>query len=591
MSRVNVNQLISNGQTVNTSDLFDLINYDDQSINDVLDNAKVLANYTALRSYNGRAKTVRISQSGIAGLFYLDTSDTTSQDNGGTIIVSGNRRYKRFVDTNVYISWFRTVPKGSNDTIGLQNALKYVFDNNKCLVIDDDVYTTRVSVSNGKGSISCTTGIIYAHSDTPIINSYDNMLIDFRNSVTYSNLDLKVDLGGKGHSGIFVRGGNNTIRTETRNSVSQSGQISGTRGLLVSGDYCQVPFVKCSNFISIPEQGDGASALTVAGYAKATQVGKIIAEGGSGALLNNGQGTQVESIYLDGCLDNGVYDIEGAKDLKIGSVYAINCPDEVVVFNRSLRGRVDNVYAINCGRGVGVTNAVSPSIGTIFWKVDSDSLISSGSALFSRPNQTEQTNEITVDKLTVRGIWQSGAPIFSFQNLGVKRLFIGEIDADVTYTANATKSLSFFDSLDTIIDIGKLSVIVRDGTGSLTSSDIFTLNIIPTTALGGYSSIGGFKLSNGGGVHAIRAPRINDPSLVINDMIRIRSDIGTPFATNEDDQSRVRIFYSGTVPTTGSWLRGDIVFKTTPGTSSYCGWECVASGAPGTWKQFGAIEA
>lgn len=42
-------------------------------------------------------------------------------------------------------------------------------------------------------------------------------------------------------------------------------------------------------------------------------------------------------------------------------------------------------------------------------------------------------------------------------------------------------------------------------------------------------------------------------------------------------------------PTTGAWLRGDIVWNVEPSAGGYAGWICVTSGTPGTWKEFGAI--
>lgn len=558
------------------------------------DNSKKLADYAALRAYTGSATRIEITNSGIAGTFLRKSFVVGDTDNAGTRILSANGLYTwdREFSTDVKIGWFATVSIGSNDTIGLSNALNYVFSNNKTLIIDQDIHTTRITITSGMGGVICTTGTIMAHTSLPVIDVFDNMLLDFRSGVTRSQFNIIMDLQNKGASGIFIRGTRNTIEADVRNSISSIGQTFGTVGVNVSGDYCDVPFVRCTNFISVPSQGAGAMAVAVTGLAKDVQVGKIVAEGGSGALINTGHGTQVDTIFVDGCLDNGIYDVDGAVDLHVGTIYAKNCPDEVVAFSFSVRGRVDTVVAVNCGRGVGVTNAVSPSVGEIYWRVDADSTIDSGSPLYCRPNQTVQTNSIEVDRLVVRGTWKTGAPVFSFQNFGIARVSIGEIDADVTYTdATATKSLSFFDSLNTCVDIGKLSVTVRDGIGTLTSSDIFTLNVVPTTALTSYSAIGGFHIGNGGGLLSIRVPRINDPKLVVNDKIRIRSDIGTPFATNEDDPARSRDFYSGSVPTTGDWLRGDTVWKITPSASGYMGWVCAASGTPGTWKQFGLIEA
>lgn len=78
----------------------------DESQN-ILDNALPMQSYTALRGYAGRARGVRITTPGIAGFFQLDSSDTTSSDNGGTIIVGVNgRRWKRIFDGTINALWF-----------------------------------------------------------------------------------------------------------------------------------------------------------------------------------------------------------------------------------------------------------------------------------------------------------------------------------------------------------------------------------------------------------------------------------------------------------------------------------------------------
>jgi hypothetical protein len=54
---------------------------------------------------------------------------------------------------------------------------------------------------------------------------------------------------------------------------------------------------------------------------------------------------------------------------------------------------------------------------------------------------------------------------------------------------------------------------------------------------------------------------------------------------------RQRVCSGTAAPTVGDWQRGDIVYMTLPSASSFAGWICTASGAPGTWKTFGAISA
>lgn len=41
--------------------------------------------------------------------------------------------------------------------------------------------------------------------------------------------------------------------------------------------------------------------------------------------------------------------------------------------------------------------------------------------------------------------------------------------------------------------------------------------------------------------------------------------------------------FKGAPPTTGAWLRGDIIYNTLPSASNNPAWVCVASGTPGTW--------
>jgi hypothetical protein len=49
--------------------------------------------------------------------------------------------------------------------------------------------------------------------------------------------------------------------------------------------------------------------------------------------------------------------------------------------------------------------------------------------------------------------------------------------------------------------------------------------------------------------------------------------------------------YGGAEPSTGTWLRGSIVWDTTPSAGGDIGWVCIATGTPGTWKTFGTIAA
>lgn len=104
-----------------------LVGYDGGTAQDVLDDAKPMANYTALRAYTGRATGVRITQAGLAGFFQRDTADTTSADNGGTVIVDGSgRRWKRLFTGPINVLWFGAKGDGAtDDTAAIQAAINY----------------------------------------------------------------------------------------------------------------------------------------------------------------------------------------------------------------------------------------------------------------------------------------------------------------------------------------------------------------------------------------------------------------------------------------------------------------------------------
>lgn len=94
-------------------------------------NALQLDDYTALRTYSGPRKSVYVTgylvnaaPSGIAGMFVRDDSDTTSADNGGTVIVVTNgKRWKRVYQGDALPEWFGALGSGADDTVAVQAAM------------------------------------------------------------------------------------------------------------------------------------------------------------------------------------------------------------------------------------------------------------------------------------------------------------------------------------------------------------------------------------------------------------------------------------------------------------------------------------
>ncbi|MFK7695660.1 glycosyl hydrolase family 28-related protein [Paenibacillus sp. HJGM_3] len=59
----------------------------------------------------------------------------------------------------------------------------------------------------------------------------------------------------------------------------------------------------------------------------------------------------------------------------------------------------------------------------------------------------------------------------------------------------------------------------------------------------------------------------------------------------ESIENNVKIVRGSSAPASGNWDRGDTYYTTTPSAGGKIGSVCTASGAPGTWKPFGAIDA
>lgn len=164
------------------------VTYDGGTVQDVLDYAKVMANYTALRAYTGRAKVVRITDSRFAGLFILDAADTTTADNGGTLIVgTDGRRWKRIYVGSLRVDWFGAVGDGvTDDTLAIRNAIA---SGAGSVFFPDGVYVTTGPIyidgsvslrgtSKGKVKIKKTTASVGSGSNVALDGTTDSYAIN-----------------------------------------------------------------------------------------------------------------------------------------------------------------------------------------------------------------------------------------------------------------------------------------------------------------------------------------------------------------------------------------------------------------------------
>ena len=161
-----------------------------RTVQNVLDTNVALADYNALRSYNGRATMIRITNDGIAGVFKYDTGDTASADNGGTIIVSGTKRWKRVFDGSVYPEWFGAKGDGlANDRDALYNALFYACSTGtRFMGGANKTYKINSSISINRAN---TPSVIIDWNGASVI--CNNSSIEFRGQDAFLNTTFLVD--------------------------------------------------------------------------------------------------------------------------------------------------------------------------------------------------------------------------------------------------------------------------------------------------------------------------------------------------------------------------------------------------------------
>lgn len=180
-----------------------------------------VSDYAGLRVYTGTLTTVYVTgypitpaPSGIAGQFVYDPADTTSADNGCTIIVAANgKRWKRADAGFINLRWFDTVDNTgvADSRAGIQSAINVSSTLGKFLYVPAGTYKlTKGSVQTAEsGSVyPCLTimsnmhimaepGAIFKLADNQSSNAAPfNIGMFFSNSVLHdiSIHDLTIDL-------------------------------------------------------------------------------------------------------------------------------------------------------------------------------------------------------------------------------------------------------------------------------------------------------------------------------------------------------------------------------------------------------------
>lgn len=86
--------------------------------------------------------------------------------------------------------------------------------------------------------------------------------------------------------------------------------------------------------------------------------------------------------------------------------------------------------------------------------------------------------------------------------------------------------------------------------------------------------------------------------ITLNDKVVIQGKLGIGVKNFTDADLAIagpikvqghKISWDENIPTSGNYLKGDLVYSSNPQPSGYVGWVCIRAGSPGEWKPFGQI--
>lgn len=177
------------------------------------------SSYSGLRAYTGTTTPVRVTSPLLAGHFYLDGSDTSSADNGGTIIVDAlSRRWKREYSGFVKAAWFGAVGGGTDCTAAISAA----FAASDAVHLDDWYYVSSgFNIPSGRNFM--LTGIGQAKSGLWYTGSSGVTVLTFNKSYSTKHVLTVGDVGFRSQVA-----GNTAIKVQaelTAASVQVNGQM------------------------------------------------------------------------------------------------------------------------------------------------------------------------------------------------------------------------------------------------------------------------------------------------------------------------------------------------------------------------------
>ena len=551
---------------------------------DIAQRLPEIGTYVLLRAYSGPLTAFYVRGrshifDGASGPFRVDASDTSSADNGVTILVDAvGRRWKREESEHINIRWAGALPGGSaaSNTAAIQKAL--------------DVAVGR--------SVLVPDGVFQANALT-ISNTLTLTVVG---TLQYAALD-----------GVFI-----TI-TAANTKLVGSGELdlNGTqnKGVLVSADDCEVAGLTIRNMLGGAATGGSTSAVNAQNCARFNLHDVRFFDLKRGAAPGPFV-SQPRAVSLDICTDAHVCDVTIKNALAAFAVAGCTGVyiDNPVVFGGP--GVVDNAFYLIGSTDVHISNPTISGWGDepIVFSGCTRAYVHGGKIVGNHTNSCGFENSTdfgflgttfvgdnfaSVIKARIANVSSSGlslvgckaylrctSDVVGFYNGAINNLTIKGNLFVVTYDTGKTFSNRFLHLTNTDAFIIDDNTWVFGEIAAAPAAD-FTVTLVAT----GYSSFKGNRFINRTAAGRIRVLGTEN-NLIASDDLHNQADIsGSRNANYGLATAEPRTFYGTAVPTAGTFIRGDKIINTAPSAGGSVGWVCTSGGSPGTWKTFGAIAA
>lgn len=512
---------------------------------------------------------------GGGGDYELDKADTTSLDNGFSILVADDGgRWKLAVVGTVSVK--QGGAKGSNlgdDTAALANVYAWCASAGVTAFHPNGTYPVS-------GGLTAACALEFApNASLSYIGSDNGTLLEIT-SANLSHGDVRVWGNERNVVALKVSGSGNFFRRLKSGGVTATaaGNVYVT-GMVFPGMGNIVDAIEVTDMVNDGySNGSYPQAFTVQGDQNV--FGDVfIDDARSGGVLSEDVTLTIKNMTCRNMADNGFYQLTG--NLRLGKLEYQGI-EEPIVFKGN--ADVDSVTIIGTALGVGFQDCGDVRIGELsvrpdtagntprfLWRVRTGSVSCGrinigrvtgkfkGSTLFSMPASTSGT----VEYLNIGG-------------MDVKFLYDASVATSPTAWGDLTavKGFRWSDTLIEIIDVNNAmnsTTFVVNAPASVTKE-----SFIDRVDFVVYQSDGVTESANGS-VHCANFAQ----TLIEATRVHWRTDIG-PYIVNTAASSALYDCVSQ-APTAGTWKRGKYFRAAFPALGGPSGWECIAAGTPGTW--------